>query len=537
MSLPVTSIRLSNKNAFSSISDNNQRYGIIQFNEFADKLVINGLLYSHDLRTCYGSVPDTSGRNIGVRARWASLSQVASNAAGIYRFGTSATTWAESAGNTFALSSTERITSGINLPNVGGIAACAISTTGARSLNTWQIANNGASGIDCISYGTEHWIVHTGQSSYPEVLRLDSGFRNSTLMRNTGFTVSNSLNTYIMTAAFPLSDGAIALGTCTTTTSSKWGAMAYNGVTSATSYATTNTWLPKLTSGTNVRVATQFAQFGVGQFYALEMAPLTSDRHIRFVTIPNAASVGTGTGITTPVCTADFTPFADQNIASAATEIDYVTRIKLVTLNGIKYLFVGLFSILRVPEATYDNPSKLIVYEINSSDPTILTLRASTTLTRASTMLITNTGKVYCGRANSIDVWSFDTSSSTLSQTDTISADVTYLIGTEAGRVYSIDLISNWVHDITSSIPNDVRVTVGVPSVKSTGSNQTIPVYVEAYNGSNVRVATNVTLSVTGGTFTDGTTSTNVTTLVSAPIATQVIVNNVGTVTVSGVFA
>lgn len=499
-------------------------YPIGQIIELNDSIIFNGVRFSPDLKTVYGVVTDaTAGTSGDIRAVKRSSSSYNSNVMPTDRTQVDVSSWYQN------------VPSGI--PNVNGSKTVFSTTRNNSAQNNVSVITdttitNGTSWLSTtglrfiggqVKSGSDYWVAGTsGSPIYPTVHKYDSN-GNWVGTWNVASTMATSVAGQWTVDLLDISDGVALFTSNVTASTNKWQVYGYNGTSSYTGAA-----LPLLSSGTNNMVLPVIARVGVGQCYVLEMAATTADRLIRYVSIPNCGALTAAT-YTKTVCTADFTPLADQNITSVSAFLDYMTKMKTVTIGSDTYLMIALHAFLKTAAAGYNNPSKLIVYKINGSDPTQLTLVASQQITRSSCVLLDG-NKFYCSRTGTVDVWTFD--GTAITQTDSVPFDAIGLVSTTYGKVYGYNWQTSKVADLTS-LTSQYRVLVTVDK-KSSSVNQLVPVSVEVYDGTNARVAVPVTLTATNGVFDNGTSTTTVTTSTSGKISTNLTVSSLGVVNVAG---
>lgn len=530
MAMPITTIKASPLYLAPSVPATS--INTVQFIDLGDAYVINGMLYSPDLKSIYGAWEDpTSKVSASVRA-----AKVAGN------LGTSVTTigsvprtnpwgnylWAPNFGrlpsyasNGYKIIAMDGMPTNFSPPlwiNRDGINRNQYSTTVSNNQQLVEIVESGG---NTIVFGA------TG---------LNPGYGAAYVYDNTGKFINQNISNgymYGTTSAYPtwtrvvqMSDGWLVVGGHTMRTDAiKWGLAGIS--LSGTGWV--NIGGASLPRGTTAyqRVVAQVAPVGVGLFYILEMSPAAADRVIRYCNVPNLASMqsGSATPFTHTVCTGDFTPLQYWSYTATNAELDLVTRINKVTVDGSDYLLIAVHSMLQTAEAGFNVQSKLIAYRIDPVTPTNLTLVADQLVTRSSISLHDG-ATILMGRAGTVEKWVFDGTSFTMVTSYTVDNYITWLVKTEAGRYIGISSYSNMVYDLTTSTTYRPVCSFQALSEVSTGVDQNVVVNVDVYDAASARVAVPVNLTVTGGKFSNGTTSLQVTSSASATVPINVTVKD-----------
>lgn len=502
---PVTNVRLRPHGLYTTPDPT---YGTVQFLDLMDQIVINGVRYSPDLSTCYGAMHDPDGSLPVIRAYRAATWTPGVAIANYYTYPAQQGLngdWSPRLNNGKTLMIRGSSTN-------GSLAGSAIYDPATNTLSTQSTTDpSGYTTHGGIVRGSEYWMIGMNTSYYPYLRRFDmaTGATIGSMITVTGITEGAAATTWAAKLV-NLSDG---VGLITTTPG---GAMYVVTFTSTTAtYKTISTPASGVRSG--------IAVVGDGSFYSVDIAPST--RNIRYHTLASAAGT-----VTTTTCSGDFTPTSTENVVATSGDIDYRIITEVITMNGIKYLVCVYYALLNIPADTYNNPTRIVVYQIDANSPTILTLKANRTFARANYVLIVD-NRIYCGRRGSIDLVTFTGNDVVL--TDTFNVDARWLFYTKAGSVLAVNTAKLQAYNLTATTQKIVNCRFAQPTVKLTNNQpQTATLLLDVTDGGGTRLAVDVDLFATGATFDGGGTTARVTTSDSQTSQLQVTITNPGAVSV-----
>lgn len=516
---PITTVKL---RPFSIQSDGSGSL-LHQFIDMGDHLIINGVRYSPDLTTCYGVVSDPSAYGVHIRVpKVAFCATSLTNLANTTNWGQWPILHNPGYDHMIKASATKRYTA-MTSGNGG-------STTGLASYDitgtvTW--VNSSAPVTSYNQFGVikksanEFWqLLCPIGSYYPTMYRFDAaGALIGTAQQTTvtGMSASGLWCNKIIDVA----DGVAMIMTTP-------GGPNGNTTWSMAGFTATNkTYIFSSASPSYVSaVRPGIAVYDTGKFYSIEMPQTVGSRCIRWNTITSALTTPSTTLLTT-----DYTPFVDQNIpASGSSDVDYRIQSEVVTFGGKKYLVIVFHAYMQTPAAAYNNQSKIVVYAINDTDPTQLTLNSSKVISRSS-MVVIDGNKVYCGRTGSVDVYTL--SDASIDLVNTIAIDVRAIIKTEAGVVIGLEPSLLRAYNITANNQKVINCRFGQTSTVLTNNQPiTSTVMLDVTDGTGVRQVADVDLVINGGTFGTGVTTTRVTTSATETLSIPVTISTIGTVSV-----
>jgi hypothetical protein len=278
-----------------------------------------------------------------------------------------------------------------------------------------------------------------------------------------------------------------------------------------------------------------YAKMNSNTFYSMTLCSTVAtspSRMISYCTVADTAAAST-----TATCTlSDMTPLVDFGTQTkSGYAINARASSRVVNVNGTNYLVFAVGGVDPTNSAAVGlSTYSMFAYQINATDPTQLTLVAYTKFPTAPSLGYIHTdGSIWTQIGSTVQQYQFTGNSFATGASYTIpSGPITDICFTTAGTIIGIDAVNRYAYNLTVQTANIVDLKFQESSMTYSGSTITAHLVLNVYDGTNARVATNVNLTMTGGTFNNGATTIQVTSSSSGDTILPVTITQPGIVSV-----